>query len=412
MTKGEEGANVLPVYIKASNPFDYENVEHMNKLVPQFKRILKTEEDYSNAQIDEVLNNFREGRWTAIEHANDYDLFETNGFDAFYVKEQGRKNLGVFRPEQVKSAIGNYGTYESTSPDIRKSLRAHKDLFDRADEIPMSEGVETIRDNWIGGVSGVGNRDGMYDLYRVEGGPEYTSAVQRFVRSNLGDSFKGYRLMSPDELEELKTAAMGSQFVSFSLNPDVAKAFKNLPAYAKRKDLVVVEMDLTPEHVHMIGHPEEQELVVDYGQGYNPEEIKVIGEEPVRKSLRTEAAGFTPERIDSLINEYGYTDGRTYGFAAFVNPKRFIAATVPSEEDARRIYEEAGELDVEELRRETQTPFLYVDMKTGRIEGHEGRHRMAAMDVEGIKSAPVVIVAREDQYKKPAPVSAHRAHVS
>ena len=122
----------------------------------------------------------------------------------------------------------------------------------------------------------------------------------------------------------------------------------------------------------------------------------------IRKSLRTEAAGFTPERIDRLINEYGYTDGRTYGFAAFVNPKNFVNATTSSKEDARRIYDEAGKLDVEALRSQRQTPFLYVDMKTGRIDEHEGRHRMAAMDVEGITSAPVVIVARENKGKKPA----------
>ena len=121
-----------------------------------------------------------------------------------------------------------------------------------------------------------------------------------------------------------------------------------------------------------------------------------------KASLRTEAAGFTPERIDNLINEYGYTDGRTYGFAAFVNPKEFVNATTSSKKDARRIYDEAGKLDVEALRSQRQTPFLYVDMKTGRIDEHEGRHRMAAMDVEGITSAPVVIVARENKGKKPA----------
>lgn len=175
---------------------------------------------------------------------------------------------------------------ETTAKEVKSSLRAHRDLFERADEIPMSEGVEAIRDDWVGGVAGVGNRDSMYELFRIEGGPEYTGEVQKFLRNNLGENFKGYRLMSQDEFEELTTGSMGSQFVSFSLNPDVAKGFKNLPAYAKRKDLVVVEMDLTPEHVHMIGHPGEQELVVDYGQGYNPAEIKVVEGDVALKSLR------------------------------------------------------------------------------------------------------------------------------
>ena len=188
--------------------------------------------------------------------------------------EGGRKNLAVYDPAQVKSATGNIGTYSIESPDIRFSLRDSKKFFDRAEQIPEPEGVAIIRENWIGGVSGIGDRNGVYDLYRVQGGKQYTKRVQDFIRKEVGDEFKGYRLMSKGEFEELKTGAMGSQFVSFTFNPKVAEAFKNLPQYEKRKDLVVVEMDLTPEHVHMIGHPGEQEIVVDYGQGYNPSAIK------------------------------------------------------------------------------------------------------------------------------------------
>ena len=182
----------------------------------------------------------------------------------------------VFTPTQLKSAIGNTGAYSVSNPDIRYSLRASKEFFERADQIPESEGVAIIRENWIGGVSGLGDRDGVYDLHRVQGGPQYTKRVQDFIRKELGDTFKGYRLMSNDEYEELKAGAMGSQFVSFTFNPKVAEAFKNLPSYAKRKDLIVAEMDLTPEHVTMIGHTGEQEVVIDYGQGYNPDAVQEI----------------------------------------------------------------------------------------------------------------------------------------
>lgn len=193
--------------------------------------------------------------------------------------------------DDARGGGGEKGVAVAPKKAERLSIRQNRELFKKAEQIPMSEGVEVIRDNWIGGVSGVGDRDGAYDLYRVDGGPEYTAAVQDFIRTNLGDNFKGYRLMSQEELEELRTGSMGSQFVSFTLNPDVAKAFKNLPRYAKRSDLVVVEMDLTPEHVNMIGHPGEEELVVDYGQGYDPDAVKVAeGQE--KFSLR---APQTPE---------------------------------------------------------------------------------------------------------------------
>ena len=171
--------------------------------------------------------------------------------------------------------LGSAGDIKLASVE-KKSLRSIKDIFERAEEIPMPPGVESIREQWIGGVSGVGDRDAMYDLYRVNGSKKYIQNVQDFLRKELGDNFKGYRLMSNDELEELQTGAMGSQYASFTLSPDVAKAFKNIPAYAKKTGLSVVEMDLTPEHVDMIGHPGELELVVDYGQGYNPSDINVI----------------------------------------------------------------------------------------------------------------------------------------
>jgi len=93
--------------------------------------------------------------------------------------------------------------------------------------------------------------------------------------------------MSNEELEEIKTGSMGSQFASFTLNPEVARAFKNIPAYAKKTGMSVIEMDLTPEHVAMIGHPGELELVVDYGQGYNPDEVKVVEKYSLREAPDT-----------------------------------------------------------------------------------------------------------------------------
>jgi Large polyvalent protein associated domain 38/ADP-Ribosyltransferase in polyvalent proteins len=196
----------------------------------------------------------------------------------------------------------------------------NKKLFDKAEKIPMSEGVESIREQWIGGVAGVGQRDVIYDLDMVKGGPEYTKAVQRLIRSNLGENFKGYRLMAQEELEELRSAAMGTQFSSFTLDPEIAKAFRNIPSYANRKDLVVIEMDLTPDHVYMIGHPAEQELIVDYGQGYNPSAIKVIdGKEKLSLNKPSEANAWqadeaTIKAADKFEEETGIRPYVSEGF--------------------------------------------------------------------------------------------------
>jgi hypothetical protein len=195
---------------------------------------------------------------------------KTGGFFVQYDPKTDGDTVVVPNQAQFK------GLKDISVSTTKYSLRQVRDIFDRAEKISEPPGVEAIREQWIGGVSGVGDRDSMYDLYRVNGSKKYIQDVQDFIRKELGDDFKGYRLMSNDELDELETGSMGSQFVSVTLSPEVAKAFKNIPAYADKTGMSVVEMDLTPEHVAMIGHPGELELVVDYGQGYNPSDIKVV----------------------------------------------------------------------------------------------------------------------------------------
>jgi hypothetical protein len=268
-------SNIMPVYVKAENPFDYANRDHLEKLQKFYPTDVPYERAYGSEYSGQMRAKIRNGDWSIIESALVQQAIKDAGYDSFYVKEDGKKNLAVYQSSQVKSAIGNQGTYDINEPDIRLSLKKVDQLFDKADDIPESEGVEIIRSNWVGGVSGLGERDSAYDLYRVNGGRKYMNAVQDLVRKELGDNFKGYRLMHTDELEEIQAGAMGSQLASFTLRPDIAQSFANLATYRKvpKDKLKVVEMDLTPEHVWMIGHPAEKELVIDYGQGYNPEAV-------------------------------------------------------------------------------------------------------------------------------------------
>jgi hypothetical protein len=43
------------------------------------------------------------------------------GHDSFYTYELGHKNLGIYDPRKIKSAIGNRGTYDTNEHDITKS---------------------------------------------------------------------------------------------------------------------------------------------------------------------------------------------------------------------------------------------------------------------------------------------------
>jgi hypothetical protein len=102
-------ANVLPVYVQVKNPFDYENPKHirsvLSNLDPQDKKAFKKAAS--------------EGSWQEIE--KHIGTIQDTGFDAVFLKEMGRKNLAVFDPSKIKSATGNRGTYDTTTPDITKA---------------------------------------------------------------------------------------------------------------------------------------------------------------------------------------------------------------------------------------------------------------------------------------------------
>ena len=50
-----------------------------------------------------------------------YEPLKNAGFDSYYVSENGNKNLAVFDPSKIKSAVGNRGTYDPNDPDITKA---------------------------------------------------------------------------------------------------------------------------------------------------------------------------------------------------------------------------------------------------------------------------------------------------
>ena len=102
----EAGANIMPVHVHAKNPFDYENKKHVNALA--------TKASLGKLGIDQI----KKGDWNRIEDRTTLKAIQDLGHDAVYVNEGGVKNLGVFHPHQIKSAIGNKGGYDPSNPDI------------------------------------------------------------------------------------------------------------------------------------------------------------------------------------------------------------------------------------------------------------------------------------------------------
>ena len=115
------GPHIMPLYVKADYPFDYENADHVKQVV---NNLNQTTDSYGRMIGKKLAGDIAIGNWETIERGDVQDAIKELGFDSFYVKEDSKKNLAVYNPTQVKSATGNIGTYDVTNPDIRYSLRS------------------------------------------------------------------------------------------------------------------------------------------------------------------------------------------------------------------------------------------------------------------------------------------------
>jgi len=109
----------MPLYVKAEIPFDFENPDHVDEILD-----VLSEGDKNRRMLLEGKYYWplRTGDWEYIEKFDIQDAIRKSGFDGFYVMEGGRKNLGVYDSSQLKSAVGNVGTFSGDSKDIRYAL--------------------------------------------------------------------------------------------------------------------------------------------------------------------------------------------------------------------------------------------------------------------------------------------------
>jgi hypothetical protein len=112
-----EGTRVMPVYAQVKKPFDYENREHVKMLAEHLRQ-----QGVPASQIMrdiKIINDPDEANnWMALEKGYIVRALKDLGHDGMYVKELDTKNLGVFNPNVIKSAIGNKGTYDTSKKDI------------------------------------------------------------------------------------------------------------------------------------------------------------------------------------------------------------------------------------------------------------------------------------------------------
>jgi len=142
-----EGQRVLSVYLSVQNPFDASNAQRQRELtnflrdilsagrlkpsdiMPPFKAKIyeQTIKDGTATQQEVAKEAFDVWRgtladpdinWEAIEAPMVQKYIRGNGFDSFYIIENGVKNLAVYDPRQIKSIFNDFKEGAASSPEF------------------------------------------------------------------------------------------------------------------------------------------------------------------------------------------------------------------------------------------------------------------------------------------------------
>lgn len=112
--------NIIQLYVRAEKTFDYDSQEDRDALMAWAKSLDKN--NPARQFIEDKKNEIEFGEWEVIESPAVQDFIKSSGYDSFYMYETGRKNLAVYDPNQLKSAIGNTGAFSRDSGEIQYAL--------------------------------------------------------------------------------------------------------------------------------------------------------------------------------------------------------------------------------------------------------------------------------------------------
>ena len=117
-----ENAAIYPAYVSIKNPFvvkgDLNDKVTYAEARKEFGLNVRPG-PYSDEIIDGIEQEVP--KWWIVNSINFKDLAEQKGFDGVKAYENKTLTYGAFYPNQIKSATGNIGTYDVTSPEIGRA---------------------------------------------------------------------------------------------------------------------------------------------------------------------------------------------------------------------------------------------------------------------------------------------------
>lgn len=108
---GTLGGNIMPVHVQMTNPYPMSYKEYDQYANGEFNRFLKNpSEEMKEKNRQDAIQDVLTRKQQLIDQ----------GYDGIVVKVGGINEYIPFSPNQIKSSIGNRGTYDITDPDITK----------------------------------------------------------------------------------------------------------------------------------------------------------------------------------------------------------------------------------------------------------------------------------------------------
>ena len=202
-----QNQTIYPLHVNATNPFDYENTDDIQKVIyeisksdPEQAEKLKNEFKYYLSMGDKF--GTQSGNWGLIENTLVQDAIKKLGYDSFYVNEENVKNLGVYDPSQVKTAIGNQGTFDPNDVDMTKAkggevhmakggAEAIKQAIKQAKNLPPPENARLTQ--IIGTLPTYEKARMLFELNKAKGrGIDYGAGLGEGAKILKADTYEPY----------------------------------------------------------------------------------------------------------------------------------------------------------------------------------------------------------------------------
>ena len=225
----EQGAELIPVYLSIKNPF-----VKGSKVTPEMLRVYKEEVIKNNLQLGERAKEYAQDKAEIMKEYGDSGkryapgifpnisfptdamqrVLEAGGYDGF---QDGDRHWIAFKPNQIKSAIGNVGTFSPESADIRYS----KEEVSEPSKARNIEG-EIVSPVWNSPEAT--KTDNL--IYKLQDKHIDTKRVQQAIIKEAGDLEDKWNVYLKEELYHGRTSAALRKFLLQDLMPVVKEMSK------------------------------------------------------------------------------------------------------------------------------------------------------------------------------------------